>query len=75
MIAEKLSQVQALTEDEQWQLMVELEDKLWADDRVGPRADEIFAELQRRKEYFEAHPESAMTLDEARRRMYASRRK
>ena len=74
MIAEKLPQVQALTEAEQWQLMVELEDKLWGDDRSGTSADAIFAELQRRKDYFEAHPESAMTLDEARRRMHASRK-
>jgi len=74
MIAEKIPQVQALTEDEQWQLMIELEEKLWGDDRVGPGADEIFSELQRRKEYFEAHPESAMSLDEARRRMFASRK-
>jgi hypothetical protein len=74
MIAEKIPQVQALTVDEQWQLMIELEEKLWSDDRVGARADEIFAELQRRKQYFEAHPESAMTLEEARRRMFASRK-
>ena len=73
MIAERIPQLKDFTTEEKWQLMVELEEECWADDRVGPRADAILAELERRRAHFAANPESAMTLEEARRRMFASR--
>ena len=73
MIAEQIPQIQNLSESDKWELMVELEEELWRDDRVGAQADTILAELERRKQHFENHPESAMTLEVARRRMFASR--
>ena len=73
MIAETIPQIQNMSDSDKWQLMVELEEELWSDDRQGERADSILAELERRRQHFLEHPESAMTLDEARRRMFASR--
>lgn len=73
MIAERLPQLLGFSKEEKWQVLIELEEELWRDDREGERADAILAELERRRAHYEAHPESAMTLAEARRRMLASR--
>lgn len=73
MIADRLPELRRFSKEEKWQLMVELEEELWPDDREGDQADAILAELERRRAHYEKHPESALTLDEARRRMLASR--
>ena len=76
MIAERIPQLKTFTADEKWQLVDELEQELTADDPTmqEPLKSEIFAELERRWQHYLEHPESAMTLDEARRRMFASRK-
>jgi hypothetical protein len=71
MIAERIPQLSTLTKDEKWQLMVELEEELWDDESDKPEA--ILAVLEERRRYYEEHPESAMTLEEARRRMLESK--
>lgn len=73
MIAERLPELLKFSKEEKWQLMIELEEELWHDDREGERADAIFMELERRRAHYEAHPDSAMTLEEVRRKMLGSR--
>lgn len=69
----RLPELLKFSREEQWQLMIELEEELWHGDREGERADVILVELERRRAHYEAYPESTMTLDEARRRMLGSR--
>lgn len=73
MIAERLPELLKFSKEEKWQLMIELEEELWHGDREGERADAILAELECRRAHYEAHPDSVMTLDEARSRMLGSR--
>lgn len=76
MIAERIPQLKDFTREEKWQLVDELEQELTSDDPTmqEPLKSVIFAELERRWQHYQKHPESAMTLDEARRRMFASRK-
>jgi hypothetical protein len=73
MIAERLPELLKFSKEEKWQVMVELQEELWNNETDGGHANAILAELERRRTHYEAHPESAMTLEEARRRMFASR--
>ncbi len=67
----------SFSKEEKWQVFEELQEELLADDPTmhEPMKSEIVAALERRWQHYLAHPESAMTLDEARRRMLESRRK
>ncbi len=71
MMAERIPQLSTFTKDEKWQLMVELEEELW-DDESG-ESEAILAVLEERRRHYQEYPESAMTLEEARRRMLESR--
>jgi hypothetical protein len=73
MITERLPGLCDLSTDEKWELLLELEDELWTDDSDEKRSAEILALLEERRAHFKAHPETAMTVEEARRRMFASR--
>ena len=73
MIAERLPQLLSFSKEEKWQVMVELEQELMPDDMTDEQAAAVLAELERRRDYYLANPSSAMTLDEARRKMRASR--
>jgi putative addiction module component (TIGR02574 family) len=75
MIAERIPQLSTLTKDEKWQLMVELEEELMADDPTmqEPLASEIVAELERRHQHYLEHPETAVPWEEVSRRMRALR--
>ncbi len=67
----------SFSKEEKWQVFGELQEELLADDSTmhEPLKSEIVAELERRWQHYLTHPESAMTLDEARRRMLESRGK
>jgi hypothetical protein len=77
MIAERLPELLSFSKEEKWQVFEELREELLADDPTlhEPFKSEIVAELEQRWQHYLAHPESAMTLDEARRRMLESRSK
>ena len=78
MIAERLPQLLTFTKEEKRQLVAELQDELDdADDPTmqEPLKSQIVAELELRHQYYLEHPESAMTVEESRRRMRASRGK
>jgi hypothetical protein len=66
MIAERLPQLLNFSKEEKWQVMVELQEELLADDPTEqePLKSEIVAEMERRYEHYLAHPESAITLDQ-----------
>lgn len=74
MIAERIPQIRSLSLDEKWQLLVELEDELWELDHDDSRSHAILAALETRRSHYQAHPETAMSLEEARQRMFASRK-
>ena len=77
MIAELVPVLKKMSREQKLQLMGELQEELLShEDDVtmqDPLKSEILAELERRRQYFLDHPESAMTLNEARRRMFATR--
>ncbi|MBX7209000.1 MAG: addiction module protein [Verrucomicrobiaceae bacterium] len=78
MIAERLPQLLTFTKEEKRQLVAELQEELDDDDdptMQEPLKSEILAELERRYQHYLAHPETAMTVEESRRRMRASRGK
>jgi hypothetical protein len=64
MIAERLPELQKFSKEEKWQLMVELEEELLGDDPTEqePLKSEISEALERGRQHYLAHPESAMTL-------------
>lgn len=73
MITDRLPELLNFSKEEKWQLMLELEAELWHEDGDEKQAAAILNELERRRAHYEKHPESAISLDEARRRMFASR--
>ena len=75
MIAEKLPELMAFSREEKWQVMIELEQELTAGDPTmkEPLKSEIVAELERRWQHYLAHPETAVSWEEASRRMKAQR--
>jgi hypothetical protein len=78
MIAELVPVLKKMTREQKLQLVDELQEELLSDEEdvtmQEPLKSQILAELERRRQYYLDHPESAMTLDEARRRMFASRK-
>ena len=76
MIAEFIPGLEKLTREQKLLLVEELQEELLAGDPAEeePIKSEILVELERRRQHYLERPESAMSLDEARRRMFASRK-
>lgn len=76
MIAERLPELQKFSKEEKWQLVVELQDELLADDPTEqePLKSEIVAELERRHQHYLEHPETAVPWEEVSRRMRAQKK-
>ena len=72
MVIERLPEISQLSTEEKWVLV----DELWADLLTGEStaADPaILAELERRLDYYEAHPETAVSWEVLRARLNAAR--
>lgn len=76
MITERLPELQKFSKEEKWQLVVELQDELLADDPTEqePLKSEIVAELERRHQHYLEHPETAVPWEEVSRRMRAQKK-
>lgn len=73
MIAERLPELAAMSQEEKWLVYRELEEELHADvdSRTGdPEAAAAFSKmLEARMEHYHANPESALTLEQLGQRM------
>lgn len=76
MIAERLPQLLTFSKEEKWQLMVELNQELMADDPTEqePFKSELVQVLEERYQHYLAHPETASTWAEVSQKMRAQRK-
>ena len=71
MIAERLPELKSFSMEEKWQLVDELQEELLMNDPTmqEPLKSEIVAALERSRENYLDHPESAISLEELTRRI------
>ena len=66
MIAERLPELKSFSMEEKWQLVDELQEELLMNDPTmqEPLKGEIVATLERSRQHYLDHPESAISLEE-----------
>lgn len=75
MIAERLPALMSFSKEEKWQVVVELQEELLADDPTmqEPLKSEIVRYLNEQIEYYMAHPETAVTPEQLSEKMRAQK--